>query len=130
MTTSKIKFPKKLGKVSDMLYKNKLAIAEANKVVATLKIDKTVIEAHIISTFPKEDIDGVIGELSKIEIKTRDCYSVSDEDAFHKYIQKNKAWDLLQKRLGDTAIKLRLEDGKKLPFIKTFEKKVISCTKR
>ena len=125
-----MKFPKKIGKVADMLYKNKLAMADVNKELKKLKEEKGLIEDHIYNTFPKEDIDGAIGDLAKVEIKTKDCYSVDDQEAFRKFIKKTGSWDLLQKSLVQKAIIERLDDGVKMPFIKKFEKKTISCTVR
>lgn len=129
MAEKKMKFPKTIGKIADMLYKNKVEITEAMKVVNELKAKKVLIEDHIINEFPKSKIRGAMGDLGKIELKNKVRYSSDNDDDFHKYVTKNKAWDMLTKSLSQKAIRDRLEDGEKLPFIKAYDQVVISCTK-
>jgi hypothetical protein len=44
---------------------------------------------------------------------------VNDWEEVYKYIKANDAFDLLQRRLTETAVKLRWDDGIRLPGIET-----------
>ena len=132
MSDVKLKFPKTVGAVADMAYKNKLAIAEAKKIWTKLDDERKAINAHIINTFPKQKLEGALGKLGKLEIKNKDVPQIEDRKKFNKYIIKNDAFDMLQARVAESAINLRLADGVKMSVmgIKMFNKVSISCTKR
>ena len=128
----KIKFPKTMGALADMLYKNKLELATAKKAHTKLDDERKAIIAHVIATFPKQDLDGALGKLGKLEIKSKDRPQIDDREKFNKYIAKHGAFDMLQARVSDKAITDRIDDGVKMSTmgIKMFNTVTVSCTKR
>jgi hypothetical protein len=47
-------------------------------------------------------------------------YSVNDSDAFFNYVIKNKAIDLLHKRVNSSAAKLYFDDDIEIPGVSTY----------
>jgi hypothetical protein len=104
-----------------------------------MKIDDLVAEAKIldderldlerkakmlkrqVDTLAVEIISGMqslgVKELSGARIEEIEKPYISDYDALELYIAKNKAIDLLQKRLSESAVQLRWSDGVEIPGI-------------
>lgn len=123
-----IKFPKSMGACADLLFETRQKRLDADKVAAGLKTQEQAIIDHIIVTMPA-DSSGGVGKhhTAKIEKKTK--YNVTDWSSYWAYVAKNKAWDLLQKRIGEQALQARIEDGKTVPGVEKFFVKTISLTK-
>jgi hypothetical protein len=54
---------------------------------------------------------------------------VADWVKFYAYVRRNAAFELLQRRLNESAIKERLDDKKPVPGVTIFNAKKVSCTK-
>ena len=123
-------YPKSLGACADLLFDLKQERLAADKVAAELKARETALIDHIIEKLPKGDA-GAIGKHHKVVVGTKDVPQVAADqwEVFYKYVAKNKAWDMLQKRLGTEAIKARLDAGKVIPGVKMFKAVTVSLTK-
>ena len=108
---------KKLGTMIDQLYKLKqeFAVHEAKGSAIKKKIDVKIDD--IFKTFKKADIDGAKGGTAIVALTRRDIAVVNSWPKLYSYIGKNKAYELLQKRISITAIHDRLDDGKKVPGV-------------
>lgn len=122
-------FPKSLGACADLLYQMRTKRLEAVKAAAELKAEENRLKEHIINTLPK-DSGGAVGKTHKVIVVTKTKQQVKDWDKFWVYVAKNKAWDLLQKRISDTAVQARIDDGKKLPGVEPFVVVDVSLTKK
>ena len=60
------------------------------------------------------------GTLATVERKTQDVYTPKDWTAIYAYIQKTGAFELLHKRLTNTAIAERLENNDPVPGVEKF----------
>ena len=54
---------------------------------------------------------------------------VQDWEAFYKYVAKEGAFDLLQRRVNDSAYRARLDDQIKVPGVEPFGVVKLSITK-
>lgn len=126
---SDIKIPKTLGACADRLYKLREDRLKKQKEVDALVAEESAIKNHIIDTLPRSEASGVTGRVGRITINEKVVPRVEDWDAFYKHIAKTKAFELLQRRVSDTAVKERWEDGKKVPGIDGFNVKYVSVTK-
>ena len=63
--------------------------------------------------------------LASLAITTSNVPDVQDWGLLHKWILKNKATDLLQRRVSVTAWRDRLENGEKIPNIAAYNKKTL-----
>lgn len=128
-TTPKFRIPKRIGTCADRIYKLKQEKAEAQKVVDKIDAEIKALKNHVIETLPKSNASGVAGKLARVSVVTKEKPQVKDWDAFYKHISRTKSWDLLQRRVGETAVKARWEAGKKVPGVETFQVVDISLNK-
>ena len=121
--------PKNVAAAGDLLYtlrEQRLEIeAQANEV---LKKEAQVRE-FIINNLPKQEASGVRGRVAQVRIEKKDVATAENWAKIQDYIRKNDAFDLMQRRLNDAAVKARWEEGKKIPGVKKFSVVTVSCTK-
>lgn len=122
-------FPKGMGACADLLHEKRSARLAADKVAAALKDEEQALIEHIINNLPK-DSGGAIGKAYKVTVVTKEKPQVKDWPLFYAYVLKNKAFDLLQRRLSDTAIAERIADKRKVPGVEMFNATTVSLTKK
>lgn len=113
------KFPKSMAACADLLFIKRQERLDADKFAAGLKAEEEALITHIIDNLPK-DSGGAIGKTHIVEVTTKVKQVVKDWPLYWAYVSKNKAWDLVQKRVGEAALQARLDDGKKVPGIEPF----------
>lgn len=123
------KLPKTLGACADLLYTTRQRRLEMQKEVDALEEQEKQIKAHVINTLPKSDAKGVTGKVANVKVESEEVPTVTDWEAFYKYVSKNKAFDMLQRRINPKAIEERLEAKKKVDGIGSFTLVKVSCTK-
>lgn len=125
----KLRIPKTLGACADLLFDIRTQRLEAQKVVDAFKAQETELRDHIIENVEKGS-SGAIGKHHQVQVYTDAVPRIEDPDALYKYIKKTGAFDLLQRRLNDAAIKERWEDQKQVPGVGTFNVVKVSLTKK
>lgn len=125
----KFKMPKTLALCADELYKTHELRLTAQKAVDALQAKESAIKEHLINNLPKSDASGVAGKLARVTIVTKVIAQVKDWDVFFKYVKKTGAFDLMQRRLTDTAIKERWDNGKEVPGVEPFNAVTVSINK-
>lgn len=116
--------PKRLPKLIEAGIKLRDARKALEAEAAKLQADQRALEDYLINTFQKDDLREVktasgTGKLVPKSIPQKDD-ATGGWDAIWKYIIKNKAYDLLQKRLHESAVKARWEAKEKIPGVKEF----------
>lgn len=124
----KLKIPKSLGACADALFEAKQERLALEKVVEAMKANETALTEHIINNLPKGDT-GACGKHHKAVVVTESIPRVENWDATYKYIKRTGAFELLQRRLNNAAVKERLEDGKTVPGVGSFTAVKVSLTK-
>jgi hypothetical protein len=125
----KFKFPKALGACADRLFTVRQQRLEIQKQVDLLQSEESAIKEHIINTLPKSEASGVAGKLARVTVVSKQVPQVKDWDAFYKHVKKSGDFDLLQRRLTDSAIKERWEAGKEVPGVEHFNAISVSINK-
>ena len=123
------KFPKTIGACADKLYIIRQERLVQQKIVDALEEEEKALKEHIIATLPKSEAMGVAGKLARVTVVTKVVAQVKDWDAFYKYVLKTKSFDLLQRRLNDTAVKERWENKKTVAGVEPFQAVTISLNK-
>lgn len=123
------KIPKTLGACADRLYETRQKRLAMQKEVDEVEAEEKALREHIIQTLPKSEASGVAGKVARVTVVTKDVPQVKDWDAFYKYVSRTKSFDLLQRRLGETAVKERWENGKKIPGVEAFTVVSVSLNK-
>lgn len=121
--------PTQLAAAADLLYQaREQRLAMQRELDKVAKLEAT-LKDYFINTLPKSDSSGIAGKVARVQLGKKLIPTVDDWDKLYKYIVKEKAFELLQRRLNETAIKERLEAGKgKLPGVGTFTAVTVSCT--
>ena len=118
-----------LGKSADNIYAITLQIKELEAQISKLKSKRTTAETSLMNRMGTSEVATIRGTQAMASISHTEVFGVKDWDAFYKYISRYKAFDLLHKRASSTAIKMRIEDGKKVPGIKKDKFTKLSITK-
>jgi hypothetical protein len=124
------KFPKTLGACVDHLYKLREQRLAAQKKVDETKGVEEALKNHILTNFQQADVEGARGKLASASVQRRVVADVQDWEALHKWVAKNDAWDMLQKRVNDTAYRARLDENVEVPGIEPYTVVSLSITKR
>jgi hypothetical protein len=125
----KYKFPKSMGVCADKLYEVRQKRLAQQKIVDELEAEEKALKEHIINTLPKSETSGVAGKLARVTITSKDVLQVENWDLFYKHVKKTGEFELMQRRLSDSAINERWEQGKKVPGVKSFTVVSISLNK-
>ena len=123
------KLPKSLAVCADMLYETRTKRLAVQKEVDALQAVESALREHLIDNLPKSQATGVSGKTANAKIMTDFKPRVTDWDKFRAYIIKNKAFELLQKRVSDEAIQERWDAGKEIPGVERFQVVKVSLTK-
>jgi hypothetical protein len=123
------KFPKAMGTCADKLFKIRENKAIAKKALAVIEHEEKALKLHIIDNLPKSKASGIAGKLARVSVIIKEVPQVKDWKKFYAYVKKHGAFDLMQRRLSEGAIKDRWEDGKKIPGVESFKVVSVSMNK-
>src|SRR5262245_360287 len=114
------KFPKTLGACVDLLYTLQQERLELQRQAEEIGKRESVLKEHLIQTIPKSDATGVAGKLARVTIDSKPVPKVNDWPKFYAYIKKHDAFDLLQRRVGEGAVKERWDAKENIPGVERF----------
>ena len=117
------------GAKADLLYNTTKARLLLQKQVEEYDKLESQIENYFIEKLPVSNATGLAGKVARVQVKPREIPTAEDWPSIHKYILKNKSFDLLQRRLNESAIKERWENKIRIPGVGKFIAKKVSCTK-
>lgn len=123
------KFPKSMGACADLLFVYREERLAADRHAAALKDREESLKSYIIDNLDK-DSGGAVGKTHKVEVVRGEKQIVKDWPMFFAYVAKTKAWDLVQRRVSDVAMRDRIVDGKIPPGTEPFKFVTVSLTKR
>lgn len=124
-----VKIPKAIGACADLLYQTKEKRLALSREVAALEELEKRIKEKIINELPASEASGVAGKLARVTINKKSTWRAADWDKVWKYIVKKKAYDMVQRRLADEAINLRIADGEKIEGLELYHYKSVSINK-
>lgn len=113
----KLKLPKTLGETIDLIFQLREKRSAAELVVKAIQDQEDALEAHLMSNFDKSGLDGAKGKFASASIIHSDVPDVVDWNKVWTYIHKNKADDLVQKRISVTACRERWANKKAIPGV-------------
>lgn len=102
---------------------------EADKVAKEFKRLENEIKEAIISECYKSGMKFVGGATHKVTLQTKEKPMVNDWHALYSYIYENEAWELLQRRLHEGAVKERFGLNDVVPGIEFYEVNDLSVSK-
>lgn len=125
------KLPKSMGACADLLHDVRTQRLAADKAAATLKAEEERIKSHIIDNLDKNST-GAAGKHHRVQVVIKPKYRILPEKwpEFFAWVSKNKAYDVLQKRISEDALVERLASMRsKPPGVDKFNAVTVSLTK-
>ena len=129
MANKPFKLPRTLAECADKLYETREARHAIQKEADKLAEIESQLREHIIANLPKDEASGIAGKVARVSLEKKAVPTVEDWSKVQAYIKKHNAFDLLQRRLNETAVKDRAENGKPVPNVGSFITVKVSCTK-
>lgn len=131
MATKKTyKFPKSLALCADKYYQLRQKRLEMQKAVDEVAAEERAYKQHLIDNVPKSEATGVQGKVARATIVVKEEPQCVDQDAFRKYLNRTKRFDLATKlRPYAPAIRDLWEEGKDIPGIEKFNVVTVSLNK-
>lgn len=123
------KLPSLPAPCGDLLYQIRDTRHALQKFVELLEKRESSIKEFLINKLPKGKSSGVRGKIAYVEINTKAIPAVKDWPKLYAYIKKNDAFELLQKRVTESAVEERWENGTDVPGVEKFNVVKVSCTK-
>lgn len=130
----KFKAPATLGAAADRLYTVRAKRLALQKQVDAMRAEETFLSEHLIQKLPKSQASGIAGRVARATVGTKDVPQVADWEALQAHILKNAkrnpgVWALMQRRVGEAAVKELWEAGKTVPGVTKFEAVVVRLNK-
>jgi hypothetical protein len=112
--------PPEMSAKVDEYFRAREARLVADKEAAKLKETETKLKDELIRALSESQLTSLGGKLARVTIKQKIKPITTSWADVYEYIFRTGAWDLIQKRLTETAVKARWEDGEKIPGIGEF----------
>ncbi|MCJ8335427.1 MAG: hypothetical protein MJH10_14470 [Epibacterium sp.] len=123
--------PEHLGQVADEYKRVSQIRLTMSKATDEVKARESELKNFLIDNIDVDNESGVMGRNYVATIKTDKKPRMDAEfwPDLHQWIADNDRFDLLQKRLSDTAVMDLINSGEKLPGIESMTVKSVSVTK-
>ncbi len=118
-----------LSKLVDEFTAKKTERLAADKVAKALKKEETDLEEVILTELISNEVGSVGGTTHRVTRQIKKKPVVDDWPKFYAYMIKNKATELLQRRLNVAAIEEHADNDDPVPGIDYFEVNKLSVSK-
>ena len=114
----------KKGEIVNNLIQIRNEIRAAEEVVKKLKEDYNNLQEDLLSKMRDDKLEKISGTDGTASISVTEVANVTDWEKFYRYIARNKAYYMLQKRVADAIYRETLEErsGRAIPGVETFKK--------
>jgi hypothetical protein len=122
--------PEPLGALADFVYREQQRRFKLEHEAEEIKMMETAVLSYLKRKVGvKQLLTGVAGATGALALVPRSVYSIIDPREFYRFIARTKSFDLLQRRLNDSAVRARFEEGKRVPGIEVEEAYRLSVTR-
>jgi hypothetical protein len=115
-----------MGGTVDKLWAKREEKREAEAKVKVIEAEIASIEESLMERMDKEATTKSQGTKASVSVTQTTVANVTDWEAFHAYVAKNKYFHLLQKRVSDPAVRELWDGGKKVPGVQPFAKRKLN----
>lgn len=96
--------PASLGACVDLYHEVKeLRLQMEKQLAGGVKALENALKEHLIANLSKSDDTGIAGRKYRAQVVSARKIKVADWGVFHSWIRKNDRFDMLQKRIAETA---------------------------
>lgn len=121
--------PRSIGLCADLYSEVRELRLAMQKVVDEVKARETEVREHIIQNLSKSDDTGAAGKRYRAQVVRKVVPRLASWEDFTAFVVQERRFDLLQKRLSDTAVKDLWEAGTAVPGVERFTAVDVSITK-
>lgn len=123
--------PEVLGQVADEFKRVSSIRMTLQKEMEAVKARESELRDYLIDNIDADNSKGVIGlhYQATIKVDQRPRMDPTQWNEFHEWVAENGRFDLLQKRLSDTAVMELINQGEELPGIDKMNVKSVSIRK-
>lgn len=118
-----------LGNLADQLHAKRADRLAADKVASQLKSEEHALQYELIAEMEESSLSSIGGKECIIKRKVKQRAIAADWPEFYAFIKEHDAFDLLHKRITDSAVLLRLEDGVEVPGVSLLDYSTITYSK-
>ena len=118
-----------LGNLADQLHAKRDDRLAADKIAAALKSEEYALQQELIHEMEENNLSSIGGTECIIKRSIKERAVAGDWTQIYGYILEHDAFDLLHKRLTDSAILLRRDDGVEVPGVTVMEYSKITYSK-
>jgi len=118
--------PKALGGEIDRLWALREKKRAAESVVNDIEGEINTLEAALIIRLDGEGLDKASGQRGTVSIGESINGTIEDWDLFTKFVARTKNFQLLHRRVTDTAYRELLSMGRPVPGLKPFTKRKLN----
>ena len=104
--------PNSIGALADLYSEVRELRLAMEKAANAVKDRETEIHKMIMAALLESPDSGAAGEKYRVQLVKKTFHSAKDWTAFHAYIRANGMFELLQKRISDTALKELVEQAR------------------
>jgi hypothetical protein len=122
-------YPKTPGGCIDKLYRDRAKRINAQRKVDAMKEAEGLLEEHILTGLNVARLEGSKGKLATAAISRRTIARCKDWPAFFAWVKDTNSFDMIQKRINDSAFRERQEAGVQVVGVEPFESVSLSLTK-
>lgn len=107
--------PESLGACVDLYHEAKeLRLAMEKQLAGGVKALENALKEHLIANLSKSDDTGIAGRKYRAQVVSARKVKVVEWGILHSWIRKNDRFDMLQKRLSDTAASDWIDQEKRI----------------
>lgn len=118
-----------LGELIDLAYTTREAKRATDAESKRFGEELDRLEGRILRLLDENKTTMSRGRLGSAAISEDTVFSIGDDDTFFDYVDRNKAYYLLQRRVASNAVKEKLAMGEEVPGLKAYLKRTISLKK-
>jgi hypothetical protein len=96
--------------------------------IKAVEAEIEAMETLIIAKLDAEDTDSGRGKLASASVGETICFTISDFDAFTRFVRRKNYFHLLQRRVSDLAVRELYQGNKVVPGLTPFKRRRLNLT--
>jgi hypothetical protein len=118
-----------MGELADEWWTLRASRLAIEKEVARIREQESRAKSALLQSLTENKVTSVGGQKVRVTHVVKDKPSVNDWEEVYSYIRETGSFDILQRRIGERAVKDRWDDGVKIPGIVSYPIDEISYSK-
>ena len=118
-----------MGELADEWWTLRASRLAIEKEVARIREQESRAKSALLQSLTENKVTSVGGQKVRVTLVVKDKPCVNDWEEVYSYIRETGSFDILQRRIGERAVKDRWDDGVKIPGIESYPIDEISYSK-